>query len=316
MPKCTTPTASRTSARPMGLLQLDSNRRPFVLTRASYAGGHRYAATWTGDNDSTWQHLRLSVPQLLNLGLSGFALSGSDVGGFLGSPSADLLTRWVQLGAFTPFFRNHMSLGTADQEAWVHGPDHEAIRRRAIEARYRLLPYLYTLAEEASRTGTPMMRPMVLEFPAAGLETEESQFMLGSALLVAPWPDETLDSYPLHLPTGTAWYDYWTGRRLDTSGDIRLEKRLDHLPVFARAGSIVPHQPLVQSTAQMPDGPLLLHVYPGPHCSGAIYQDDGGSFAYRQDGFLRQHFACTADADGYWLHLGPREGTWEPWWRE
>jgi alpha-glucosidase len=254
------------------------------------------------------------VPQLLNLGLSGFALSGGDVGGFLGSPTADLLTRWVQLGAFTPFFRNHTALGTADQEAWVHGPDHEAIRRRAIEARYRLLPYLYTLADETSRTGTPMMRPMVLEFPAAGLETEETQFMLGNALLVAPWPDETLGPYPLRLPMGTAWYDYWTGRRLDASDDIKLEKRLDHLAVLARAGSIVPHQPLMQSTAQVPDGPLLLHAYPGPECSGAIYQDDGVSFAYRQQGFLRQQFACTTEAAGYRLHLGPREGAWEPWW--
>ena len=140
--------------------------------------------------------------------------------------------------------------------------------------------------------------------------------MLGGVLLVAPWPDETLESYPLRLPAGTAWYDYWTGRALDTSDDIRLEKRLDHLPILVQAGSIVPHQPLVQSTAQVPDGPLLLHVYPGPGCSGAIYQDDGVSFGYRQDGFLRQRFACTAEAGGFYLHLGPREGAWEPWWRE
>jgi len=157
---------------------------------------------------------------------------------------------------------------------------------------------------------------MMLEFPAAGLETEESQFMLGGVLLVAPWPDETLEPYPLRLPSGTAWYDYWTGRRLDASDDISLEKRLDHLPVFVRAGSIVPHQPLVQSTAQVPDGPLLLHVYPGPDCSGTIYQDDGVSFAYRQGGFLRQQFTCVTEGGGFRLRFGPCEGGWEPWWRE
>lgn len=305
-----------TQATHEGLLALDPDRRPFVLTRASYAGGHRFAATWTGDNASTWQHLRLCVPQLLSLGLGGFALAGSDVGGFQGSPSPELLTRWFQVGAWTPLFRDHAEKGTADQEAWVHGPEHEAIRRRAVEARYRLLPYLYAAMEEASRTGVPAMRPMFLEFPGSGLDTEDHQFMLGSALLVAPPPDETLDAYPLKLPAGTQWHDYWTGRPLDISREIRLEKRLDVLPVFVRAGAIIPHQPLVQSTAETPDGPLRLHVYPGPGCAGCVYADDGLSLAYRRGGFLRQRFACTATAGGTRLRFLPREGSWQPWWRE
>lgn len=305
-----------TQATHEGLLALDPDRRPFVLTRASYAGGHRFAATWTGDNASTWQHLRLCVPQLLSLGLGGFALAGSDVGGFQGSPSPELLTRWFQLGAWTPLFRDHAEKGTADQEAWVHGPEHEAIRRRAIEARYRLLPYLYAAVEEASRTGVPVMRPMFLEFPASGLDAEDHQFMVGSALLVAPPPDETLDAYPLKLPAGTEWYDYWTGRRLDASREVRLEKRLDRLPVFVRAGAIIPHQPLVQSTAETPDGPLRLHVYPGPDCAGCMYGDDGVSLAYQRGGFLRQRFACTVAAGGTRLRLMPHEGGWQPWWRE
>ena len=305
-----------TQATHEGLLALDPDRRPFVLTRASYAGGHRFAATWTGDNASTWQHLRLSVPQLLSLGLGGFALAGSDVGGFQGSPSPELLTRWFQLGAWTPLFRDHAEKGTADQEAWVHGSEHEAIRRRAVEARYRLLPYLYAVVEEASRTGVPAMRPMFLEFPESGLDAEDNQFMLGSALLVAPPPDETLDAYPLRLPPGTEWYDYWTGRPLDASREVRLEKRLEVLPVFVRAGAIIPHQPLVQSTADTPDGPLRLHVYPGPDGAGCVYGDDGVSFAYRRGGFLRQRFACTATAGETRLRLMPREGDWQPWWRE
>src|SRR5262249_39000185 len=140
----------------------------FVLTRASYAGGQRYAATWTGDNSSTWNHLRLTTPMLLNLGLSGFGFSGADVGGFAGTPQPDLLTKWLELATFQPIDRDHTTKGSGDQEPWVHGPQHEAIRRRYIEERYRLLPYLYTAAEELSRTGIPIVRPMFLEFPNAG----------------------------------------------------------------------------------------------------------------------------------------------------
>ena len=123
-----------------GLQQLAPDERPFVLTRASYAGGQRYAATWTGDNTASWNHLRLSVPMLLNLGLSGFAYSGADVGGFEGSPNADLLTRWLEVAAFTPFYRNHTNNGSLHREPWVDGPAQEAIRRHYIEERYRLLP--------------------------------------------------------------------------------------------------------------------------------------------------------------------------------
>ena len=204
-----------------GLLALKPDQRPFVLTRASYAGGQRYAATWTGDNSATWNHLRQTTPQLENLGLSGFAMSGADVGGFAGTPQPDLLTKWLEVAAFQPIDRDHTAKGTADQEPWVHGPAQEAIRRRFIEERYRLMPYLYTVAEEMSRTGLPIVRPLFLEFPHAAKDGHPidldatSEFLFGPDLLVAPapYPDE-LDSYRVQLPPGT-WYDYWTGARVD-----------------------------------------------------------------------------------------------------
>ena len=173
-----------------GLRAMAPDERPFVLTRASFAGGQRYASTWTGDNDATWNHLRLSVSQLENLGVSGFAWSGADVGGFAGSPSPELLTRWIEIGAFTPLFRDHSAKGTARHEPWVDGPEQTAIRRRFIEARYRLLPYLYALADEAARTGLPIMRPLFLEFPTAAgrLRDTEPEFMVGRGLVVAPSP--------------------------------------------------------------------------------------------------------------------------------
>ena len=170
------------------------DERPFVLTRATFAGGQRYGFTWTGDNSATWNHLRLATQQLLNLGLSGISFVGADIGGFNGSPEPDLLTRWIEIGAFNPLFRDHTTKGSLMQEVWVHGPEHEAIRRRYIETRYRLMPYIYSLAEESSRTGLPMVRPIFLEFPEVftppsnGFGNLDTEFLLGPSLLVAPQP--------------------------------------------------------------------------------------------------------------------------------
>jgi len=304
-----------------GLVRLRSDTRPFVLTRATYAGGQRYAATWTGDNTSSWNHLRLSIPMLSNLGLSGFGYAGDDIGGFEGAgPSPELLTRWLEIGAFNPIFRDHAAKGKPAQEPWAGGADQEAIRRRYIEERYRLMPYLYGLAEENSRTGVPLMRPVFLEFPAqlAGggvLGGTADQFMLGGDLLVAPAPvGESPVPYPIRLPTA-GWYDYWTGKRL-ASADLVETPSLERLPVFVRPGTILPRQPLVQSTRQTPSGALQLSVYPGPGCRADLYFDDGISLAYKRGVYLRQHVECEVDAHGISILFGPRQGHYAPWWHE
>ena len=323
-----------------GLLKLQPNVRPFVLTRASYAGGQRYAATWTGDNSSTWNHLRMTVPQLENLGLSGFAMSGADVGGFAGSPSPELLTKWLEVAAFQPIDRDHSAKGTRDHEPWVDGPEQEAIRRRYIEQRYLLMPYLYTTAEETSRTGLPIMRPLFLEFPHATRDGHPfdldsgSEFLFGPDILVAPNPSpEEVASYEVHLPPGV-WYDYWTGERFERQGpseQLDLEKRdqltqskplmvaptLPELPVYVRGGSIVPMAPLTQSTEEKPQGPLTLRVYAGPNCTGELYLDDGISFDFRKGVFLRRHFTCEQAGDGSLkVALSQTEGSYAPWWSE
>ena len=316
-----------------GLLKLNPNQRPFVLTRATYAGGQRYSATWTGDNHSTWNHLRLSIPMLLNLGLSGFAIAGDDIGGFGGSPPMDLLTKWIEVGAFNPIFRDHTEKGSNPQEPWVGGPVHEAIRRKFIEERYRLLPYIYTLAEENSRNGMPLMRPLFLEFPNVDLDPG-NEFMWGPGLLVAPAMfQEEPQNYSARMPSGE-WYDYWTGKEITRrapGGDpvitgaaksppavmeVNIKPALAELPVFVRGGSIIPLQPLVQSTGEKPKGPLELRVYPGPNCNGSIYQDDGISFAYKQGEFLRQAFSCEVAEGEVRLKFSAREGSWAPWWKE
>lgn len=297
-----------------GLLKLRPDERPFVLTRAAFAGAQRYAASWTGDNSSTWNHLRMSVPMLMSMGLSGYPIVGADVGGFAGSPPADLLTRWIELGAFQPIFRNHTIKGSADQEPWVHGPEQEAIRRRYIELRYRLLPYIYTSAEEMSRTGIPLMRPIFLEYPQASeFYGEDREFLFGRDLLVAPVVEETLDAYQVKFPPGD-WYDYWTGDKYSHGTAIEVKPALDVLPIYARAGAILPQQPLVQSTDEKPSGPLELRVYPGTDCRGTLYLDDGHTFAYTKGEYLRVDYMCQEGENSLRITSSARQSSFMPWW--
>jgi alpha-glucosidase len=322
-----------------GLLKLNPDSRPFVMTRASYAGGQRYAATWSGDNSSTWNHLRQTTPQLINLGLSGFAMAGADVGGFAGSPQAELLTRWLEAAAFQPIDRDHTAINTNPQEPWENGTQEDVdLRRHYIEERYHLLPYIYTTAEEMSRTGLPIMRPLFLEFPTPALDGSPADlangnvFMLGPDLLIAqsPYPDE-VDNYTVALPP-VGWYDYWTGALAQgTSGrkaidntpvaqpEVHIQRSLDTLPVFVRAGSIVPQQPLVESTDETPQGPLTLRVYPptqsGQDCSGSLYLDDGQTYAFRKGAMLRVAFTCRPTAQGLAVSVLPHTGTFPPWWK-
>jgi alpha-glucosidase len=296
-----------------GLLKLRPNVRPFVMTRASFAGGQRYAVTWTGDNSSTWDHLKLAVQQMLSLGLSGFSWSGADIPGFTGGASPELATRWIEIGAFTPVFRGHAANDAPRAEPWVDGPAQLAIRRRFIEERYRLLPYLYAVAEENARTGDPVMRPTFYDYPAmASAPCEQSMaFTLGRDLLIAaaPKPESTYP-YDICLP-GKGWYDYWTGEQLGGE-KVSETPRLDHLPVFVRPGTILPKQPLVQSTSEVPKGPLELDVYPGEDCRGELYFDDGVSV---RGPSLKQTITCSVTPTGVELRFGARQGTYRPWWK-
>lgn len=300
-----------------GLRKLRPNERPFVLTRAAYAGAQRYAATWTGDNTSSYNHMRLSVPNLLNLGISGYPLVGDDIGGFAGSPTPELLTRWHALGAFNPIFRNHTAKGTRDQEPWVHGPEHEAIRKRFIELRYIFMPYIYTAAEETSRTGIPMMRPLFLEYPEAeSLATNEAQYLFGRDLLVAPKVWEMVDAYEVEMPPGE-WFDYWTGERRKGGLKYAVQPALDALPLYVRGGAIIPQQPVAQNTGEVPNGPLTLRVYPAAKdCAGTLYLDDGSTFDYTRGEFLRMNFTCTLSPAGEVSLKIAQQGSFQPWWKQ
>ena len=300
-----------------GLLKLRPDVRPFVLTRATYAGGHRFAASWTGDNSSTWNHMRISVPMLENLGISGFALIGDDIGGYAGSPQPDLLTKWIELGTFNPIDRDHTEKGSANQEPWVHGATHDAIRKRYIEERYRLMPYIYTSVEQMTHDGVPVMRPLFLEYPEqealiTDVHWKDSEYLFGRDLLVAPAPYEFEQSYPVQLPQGSLWYDYWTGKQVQP-GHIDINPTLDTLPVFVRGGAIVPRQPLVQNTGEKPQGPLELRVYPDRSCQGALYMDDGVSFNYSKGDYLRVDYSCEGYEDALKVKVSPQKGSYKPW---
>jgi alpha-glucosidase len=295
-----------------GLSRLQPAERPFVLTRASFAGGQRFAAVWPGDNTADWSSLRQSIPTLLGMGLSGFAFVGSDIGGFVRPTTPELYTRWLQTGVFYPFMRSHSDLGAPDKEPWSFGGETEAINKRMIELRYQLLPYIYNVMQQASETGLPAMRPLFLEFPndeeAAVIDDE---FLFGADLLVAPVLLEGASEREIYLPKGD-WYDYWTGRRYPHGGAIRMPVTLSSLPLFVRGGAFIFRQPVVQHTGEMPGKSLHILIAPAQQSESALYEDDGESLKYRQDGFLKRRFCQICGKSSTIIEVSEPEGSYRP----
>jgi alpha-glucosidase len=292
-----------------GLNRLSAGRRVPLISRSGYAGLQRYALVWTGDNHSTWEHLRLAISVCLNLGLSGIAFCGPDIGGFSGDCSGELLARWTQVGALTPFFRNHSAIATARQEPWAFGEPYESVCRRWIEFRYELLPYLYTAAWQSAETGLPMMRPLALAFPD-DLRTYsmDDQFLLGDALLAAPVGNAGQTRRRVYLPGGP-WYDFWSGECL--KGEVEAEAPLERMPLYVRAGSVLPMGPVMQHTGEWPPKALRLHIYPGDGESW-LYEDDGQSLNYQAGEFRRTRFLCQAGTEAGLRVRREVEGRFDP----
>ncbi|MBP8842291.1 MAG: DUF5110 domain-containing protein, partial [Lachnospiraceae bacterium] len=267
-----------------GWLKYDG-RRPFIITRAAYAGTQRYALVWTGDNQSIWAHLQMAIPQLCNLGLSGFSYAGTDVGGFGADTTKELLARWVQVGCLSPFFRNHSAQGTRKQEPWQFDKELLEIYRKYVELRYHLLPYIYDCFFESEQTGLPIMRPLMLNFEKDA-ETYEinDEFMVGEWLLAAPVVTQGTTMRLVYLPEGAMWYDFWTGEKYKGGQYITKKAPLDTMPLFVRAGAVLPLYPLMQYVGEKEVEDLTLAVYPGIG-NYIHYQDDGESFAYKKGGY-------------------------------
>ena len=275
-----------------GLRRLRPDERVPVISRSGYAGLQRYALVWTGDNHSTWAQLQMGISMCLNLGLSGLAFCGPDIGGFASNCTGELLARWTQVGALTPFFRNHSALGTRPQEPWAFGEPYESICRRWIELRYELLPAIYTAAWQAAQSGLPMMRPLALAYPQdERTYSLDDQFLFGDTLMAAPVCQPGQRSRRVYLPGGD-WYDFWTGKRL--SGEVTAEAPLERMPLYARAGSVLPMGPVAQHSDEWPPEALTLRVYPG-NGESWLYEDDGHSMAYQSGQRQITRFVCETD---------------------
>lgn len=264
-----------------GLRKLLSGERPFALTRSGFAGIQRYAAVWTGDNRSYWEHLAMSVPMLLNLGLSGVPFCGADIGGFGHHANGELLARWTQLGVFTPFCRNHSMDHTLYQEPWRFGDEITSICRKYIQMRYQWMPYWYSLFYQASIDGLPVMRPLVMEYPDDPETYDISdQYLVGEYVLIAPVIRPHTKFRVVYLPEGT-WYDYWSGTSYRGESYIMANAALDTLPIFIRAGAVIPTGPVVQHMKGYGFEKTQFEIYAGGSGSILYYEDDGLTEAYR-----------------------------------
>jgi alpha-glucosidase len=264
--------------------------RPFILSRSGYAGLQRYAALWTGDNRSEDDHMLAGVRLMNSLGLSGVAFTGMDIGGFTGNPTTALYTRWIELGAFTPYFRNHTSLNSKASEPWSYGEDVLDIARNYISLRYQLLPYIYGNFYEASQTGLPVMRSLAINYthePRIMDPQFQNQYEFGNAFMVAPF-ESSKEFGKIFFPAGK-WYDLYNDEIQAGNVDKIVQLNINKLPVYVKGGSIIPTQSLVQTTSILPNDTLTVHIYNGDVSNSFVYyEDDGKSFAYEKGAFYKR----------------------------
>jgi alpha-glucosidase len=277
-----------------------------VLSRANFIGGQRYAASWSGDNRANAEHLGMVLPMVLNQGLSGQPFSGPDIGGYAGPLSGEEFAAWMGLGALMPFARAHTEKGGIRKEPWSFGPRIEDLCRRALQTRYRLLPYLYSAFEEASRTGMPVARPAFFADPRAGsLRDIEDEFLLGGDLLV----DVRLPGAP---PGARRLSDDRTAWRRATIVSGAQEDALPTLSV--RAGAIVPLGPVMAYSDERALDDIELLVAPDAkgRAEGWLYEDAGDGFGYEHGEFARTRFVAETHGGVLRVSLGAREGAWAP----
>ncbi|MDD3077639.1 MAG: glycoside hydrolase family 31 protein [Paludibacter sp.] len=280
-----------------GLMAAQPDKRPFILSRSNFLGGQRYAATWTGDNKSTDEYMKMSIPMSLNLSLSGQPFNGPDVGGFEGDSNTELLAEWMAMGAYFPFYRNHNSSNTIDQEPWAFGEKTESVCRTAIGRRYRLMPYLYTLFREASINGTPIMQPAFFaDFQDTNLRSEQQIFLMGKDLLIVPrWASN------INFPKGD-----WDKIQFEDSDDGYQSY------VLLREGAIVPETSLIQSTEDYKTDSVTLLINPAADgsASGSIYDDAGNGYGYQTGDYEIQSFKSEIyHEDSLKITIKQTEGT-------
>jgi len=292
----------------LGTKKILGGKRPFVLTRAAYSGTQRFSAVWTGDNSAYDAHMLLGQRMVNSLGITGMSLVGVDIGGFTGNPTPELMVRWNSLGVYTPMFRNHAAKGTKYREPWRWGKANEDIIRKDIEQRYKLLPYIYSSFHQSHETGLPISRTLAINYTqddSVYSEKFQNQFLFGDNILVAP-VESTRLTEDVYLPKGE-WYRLTSGQKYKGGKIIKAAAPLTDLPVFVKAGAIIPMQNVIQSTNEKGDGILKINVWNGKDSTSFVYyEDDGESYDYQNGEYYKRTISFNpankqiilADTDG------------------
>lgn len=281
-----------------GLKKFQMPKRPFVITRSAYSGIQKWSSVWTGDNAASWEHLHIASQQCQRLSISGISFAGSDIGGFIGEPDGELYTRWIQMAAFHPFMRTHSASNETgfDQEPWSFGTSYEAICKKFIQMRYRLLPYLYTTFWQNYRYGTPMLRPLTF-VNQEQVETHHrnNEFMLGDHLMICPVTTQGAKSIHVFLPVG-GWYHNWDDQFFHGGKEYTILTPLKQIPLFIREGAIVPTWPQMQFVGEKPVKEITLHVFfkEGEEQSH-LYLDDGENMGYKNGQYEIIRFDLKGD---------------------
>jgi alpha-glucosidase len=283
-----------------GLKKLQKNKRPFTITRSGYSGVQRYSSTWTGDNKATWDHFKVAVLMLQRLSMSGISFSGSDIGGFTGEPDGELFVRWIQFGVFSPLMRVHSSGDTRDREPWSFGTQYEKIVKKFIELRYQLLPYIYSVFWENHKYQFPMLRPLsMIEQENETHYARDDQFTFGDKLLVAPVVEPGALSREVFLPRGL-WYSLWDFSLWEGGRSYTMAAPLDSMPIFVKAGSVVPEYPVMQYVGESEIDEMLLNIYYAPyHVNSFMFEDHGDTFGYEQDIYVEKKFETHGNAQAF-----------------
>lgn len=283
-----------------GLKKLQRNKRPFTITRAGYSGMQRYASVWTGDNVATWEHLKIANIQCQRMSISGVPFCGTDIGGFSGEPDGELFTRWIQLGVFSPFMRAHSAGDTREREPWSFGEPFTSVNRKFIELRYKLMPYIYSVFWEHHRYGFPILRPLaMLEQDILSNHFRQDEFTFGDKILVCPVLEQGATSRRIYLPKGK-WFNYWTLELLEGGNEYMVDTPLDTMPLFVRAGTVMPEYPVMQYVGEKNIDEVWLNVYYSDYeVNSFMYEDHGDTFAYEQDIYLEKKFNAKGNDNSF-----------------
>jgi alpha-glucosidase len=269
-------------------------KRPFIITRSAYSGAQRYSSSWTGDNVATWEHLWIANIQVQRMSISGMGFTGSDIGGFAEQPSGELYARWIQLAVFHPFCRTHSSGDHGDQEPWAFDNEVIDITRKFVNLRYQLLPYLYTMFWQYIEEGIPMLKPLVY-YDQTDIQTHyrNDEFVFGNQILVCPILEPNALGRRMYIPRGQ-WYDYWTNNFVSGGKEVWVDTKFDEIPVFIKAGAIIPKYPVQQYVGELEFDELTLNLYfkEGKEKS-VIYEDAQDGYDYKKGRYSFLTFQVT-----------------------